>query len=289
MSQKMQNAKQLVDEFKKSGEFDRLRKQLLIHFMNSDEKDPLMSKAEAIVQEKLSTDVRLEHKRVDQVYSEVIQELERYPMIGDAITSTGVLKDEALLTSIEQYARNILNSESNHDTKLWEAQPPRPKPQEKKAANDNDSDEEMLDGELRVSNIDEEMNGEQKQVTGADASKTSSLTPLDGPSGVHSNGVEEHNPPSLSPVTRPVGANIPLVSVQTEELQDTVPHAMSTVIPKEQQADAGLESSKEGKATVKNEQSSTPMDVDEPRSRPTTPRRASPGPPLKSEQMDASS
>jgi hypothetical protein len=43
-----------------------------------DEVEPLMIKAEALAQEKLSTDIRLEHKRADQVYNEVIAELERY-------------------------------------------------------------------------------------------------------------------------------------------------------------------------------------------------------------------
>jgi hypothetical protein len=43
-------------------------------------------------------------------------------MIEHSISNMGVLKDEALITSIEQYARNIFNGHSNENAKLWEAQ-----------------------------------------------------------------------------------------------------------------------------------------------------------------------
>ncbi|KAF8510367.1 hypothetical protein BU17DRAFT_55469, partial [Hysterangium stoloniferum] len=108
--------------FKKSGEFDRLRRQLLTHFANSDEVRPLMSRVEEIAKEKLSSDVRLEQKTREAVHSEVMQELERYPIIERAVSEVAALNDEALVTSIEEYVRNILQGESNDSTKLWNAQ-----------------------------------------------------------------------------------------------------------------------------------------------------------------------
>ena len=43
-------------------------------------------------------------------------------MIENAISSMGVFNDESLISSIEHYARNILNGETNENAKLWEAQ-----------------------------------------------------------------------------------------------------------------------------------------------------------------------
>ena len=42
-----------------------------------DEVQPLMTEVEEIAQKKLASDIRLEHIRGEQVYSEVMQELER--------------------------------------------------------------------------------------------------------------------------------------------------------------------------------------------------------------------
>ncbi|KAF8503110.1 hypothetical protein BU17DRAFT_71813 [Hysterangium stoloniferum] len=96
-----------------------------------------MSRVENISKEKLSSDVRLEQKTRAAVHSEVMQELERYPIIERAVSEVAALNDEALLTSIEEYVRNILQGESNGSTKLWNAQPSRPKTGDE---NDDSSD-----------------------------------------------------------------------------------------------------------------------------------------------------
>ncbi|KAF8579047.1 hypothetical protein K439DRAFT_1254033, partial [Ramaria rubella] len=82
-----------VFRFKKSGEFDRLRRQLLTHFENSDGVHPLMSRVEEIAKDKLSSDTRLELKTREMVHSEVMQEMERYPIVERAVSDMTVFKD----------------------------------------------------------------------------------------------------------------------------------------------------------------------------------------------------
>ncbi|GJJ07748.1 hypothetical protein Clacol_001953 [Clathrus columnatus] len=153
MNATFQNAEQLVEEFKKSGEFDRLRRQLLTQFTSSDEVlKPLMTRIEDISRDKLASDKRLEIKMKEAIHSELMQEVEKYPMIQQAVTDFSALKDETFLSSIDGYLGNIVRGENNVNPKLWQANPSQIKQVEEEPSKDA-MEIELEIGELVDDNV----------------------------------------------------------------------------------------------------------------------------------------
>ncbi|TFY83187.1 hypothetical protein EWM64_g821 [Hericium alpestre] len=73
----IKNPDQLVNEFKKSGEFTRLRRELLTQFQNSDGLNAFMTRVDDVVQKRLDADPKLQFMPQEYVQRELLQELDR--------------------------------------------------------------------------------------------------------------------------------------------------------------------------------------------------------------------
>ncbi|CCM05658.1 uncharacterized protein FIBRA_07888 [Fibroporia radiculosa] len=112
------NPDQLVEEFKKSGEFDRLRRELLAQFRSSDGMNSLMSRVEDITRQKFASDPKLQYMPDPMLIRELMQELDRYlvifvalavqidrsryPIVERAVADAPALSDPRFVSSIRE-------------------------------------------------------------------------------------------------------------------------------------------------------------------------------------------
>ncbi|KAI0723431.1 hypothetical protein C8Q76DRAFT_722846 [Earliella scabrosa] len=75
------NPTQLVEEFKKSGEFDRLRRELLKEFRQSEGVAAFLARVEDIAKQKLASDPKLQYMPEANVSREIMQELDRCAVV----------------------------------------------------------------------------------------------------------------------------------------------------------------------------------------------------------------
>ncbi|KZV94022.1 hypothetical protein EXIGLDRAFT_835333 [Exidia glandulosa HHB12029] len=101
---------QLVEDFKKSGEFDRLRHQVLTNFMNSAENEQLMQRVKEIAKERLDNDKHMAVKSQDELLKQVLQELDRYPVVDRALESFSYLQDETFTQSLSNSLKETLDA-----------------------------------------------------------------------------------------------------------------------------------------------------------------------------------
>ncbi|KAG1892807.1 hypothetical protein F4604DRAFT_1701634 [Suillus subluteus] len=94
------NPTQLIDEFKKSGEFDRLRRDLLSHFQRSDRTEAFKSRVDDIARQRLSSDPKLISMPNDAVQRELLGEIDRYPIVERAIADAPLLSDPSFIAGI---------------------------------------------------------------------------------------------------------------------------------------------------------------------------------------------
>ncbi|TFY65422.1 hypothetical protein EVG20_g5604 [Dentipellis fragilis] len=96
--------------FKQSGEFTRLRRDLLAQFQNSDGMGAFMARVEDVVQKRLD----LEHNKLqfmpqDYVHRELLQELDRYPIVeramGDFHAKTGADMSSQIRKALQKALR----------------------------------------------------------------------------------------------------------------------------------------------------------------------------------------
>ncbi|TCD71271.1 hypothetical protein EIP91_011042, partial [Steccherinum ochraceum] len=106
-----QTPTQLVDEFKKSGEFDRLRRDLLTSFRNGQGMSTLVGRVEEITKKKLASEEKLQHTAEALAVRELMQELERYPLVDRAIEEVPALTDPSFSASLRQHLGYILHGE----------------------------------------------------------------------------------------------------------------------------------------------------------------------------------
>lgn len=107
------NPAQLVDEFKKSGEFDRLRRELLTQFRNGDGMTTFMARVDDIARQKLTSDQRLHYMPEAAVNRELMQELDRYPIVERAVSDVRSLSDPTFAASIRESVNKILMEDRN--------------------------------------------------------------------------------------------------------------------------------------------------------------------------------
>jgi len=105
------NPTQLVDAFKKSGEFDRLRRELLAEFQQSEGMSSFMNRVEDITRKKLETDQRLQYMPPETVHRELQQELERYPIVERAVADVHMLSDHSFVSGIRNSLQKILQED----------------------------------------------------------------------------------------------------------------------------------------------------------------------------------
>ncbi|KAL6306774.1 hypothetical protein BKA93DRAFT_840524 [Sparassis latifolia] len=105
------NPTQLVDEFKKSGEFDRLRRELLSQFRNGEGIASFMARVEDITRQKLASDQKLQYMPDAAASRELMQELDRYPIVERAVADVAMLSDPVFATGIRDSVKKILSED----------------------------------------------------------------------------------------------------------------------------------------------------------------------------------
>jgi len=110
------NPAQLIDEFKKSGEFDRLRRELLSHFQRSDRTEALKSRVDDIARQRLSSDPKLISTPNDAIQRELLGEIDRYPIVERAVADAPLLSDPAFVAGIRASLQRTLRGEKSHAT-----------------------------------------------------------------------------------------------------------------------------------------------------------------------------
>ncbi|KAI0698918.1 hypothetical protein BC835DRAFT_1268609 [Cytidiella melzeri] len=114
------NPTQLVDEFKKSGEFDRLRRELLTEFRSAEGFASFMSRVEDITRHKLSSDGKILLMPETSAHRELLQELNRYPLVGRTVAETPKLNDPALAATIRERVNKIIReNRGERDMGAW--------------------------------------------------------------------------------------------------------------------------------------------------------------------------
>lgn len=100
--------KQLIDEFKKSGEFDRLRRELLSQFQHSDRIAAFKSRVEDIARQRLASDPKLIHMPHDTIHRELMGEIDRYPIVERAVAEAPLLSEADFIANIHTSIQRIL-------------------------------------------------------------------------------------------------------------------------------------------------------------------------------------
>ncbi|PBL02155.1 hypothetical protein ARMGADRAFT_1158739 [Armillaria gallica] len=104
------NPDQLVDAFKKSGEFDRLRRELLSEFQQGNGVDikDFKSKIESYITKRLVSDEKLKYMAQETVHRDLMLEVDRYPTVERAVTDMAVFSNPTFLSSIQATANRLL-------------------------------------------------------------------------------------------------------------------------------------------------------------------------------------
>lgn len=105
------NPTQLVDAYKKSGEFDRLRRELLAEFQRGEGMSAFMARVDDIARKKLETDQRLQYMPAETVHRELQQELDRYPIVERAVADVRMLSDQSFISGIRDSVQRILRED----------------------------------------------------------------------------------------------------------------------------------------------------------------------------------
>jgi len=98
----------LVKEFKKSGEFDRLRRELLAQFQNGDGTEAFWERVDDIARTRLDAEDKLHLKAADTLHRELLQELDRFPLVERAVADVPALADPEFAAGIRGHAENLL-------------------------------------------------------------------------------------------------------------------------------------------------------------------------------------
>jgi len=102
------NPTQLVNEFKKSGEFDRLRRELLAQVSQGGGMATLKARVEQTAQERFTSDPKLSFMPPEAIYRELMQEMERFPIVDRVVEDVQMLSDPSFAEGIRKSVHNIL-------------------------------------------------------------------------------------------------------------------------------------------------------------------------------------
>jgi len=105
------NPSTLVEEFKKTGEFDRLRRELLTQFQRDDSFSGFKDRIEDIARQRLTSDQMLHYMPPDIVHKELRQEVDRFPVVERAVVEVRILSDPAFLATVQSSVQKILRLE----------------------------------------------------------------------------------------------------------------------------------------------------------------------------------
>ncbi|KAI9001155.1 hypothetical protein BD414DRAFT_404640 [Trametes punicea] len=102
------NPTQLVEEFKKSGEFDRLRRELLKEFRQGEGMAAFLVRVEDVAKQKLASDPKLQFMPEATVTREIMEELERYPIVERAVSEVPSLSNPNFATGVRKSIQKTL-------------------------------------------------------------------------------------------------------------------------------------------------------------------------------------
>lgn len=110
--------------FKKSGEFDRLRRELLKQFQKSDGIDSFMARVEDIARQRINADQKLQYMPPEAVHRELMQEIDRYPLVERAVADARMLSDPGFSAGIHRSVTRILRQDRGEPLEEDEAGSP---------------------------------------------------------------------------------------------------------------------------------------------------------------------
>ncbi|KAL0949181.1 hypothetical protein HGRIS_009259 [Hohenbuehelia grisea] len=96
------------NSFKKSGEFDRIRRDLLKDFQKSDASAALKARIEDIARARLNSDQKLRYMPQESVHRELVQEVERYPIVERAAAEFHAFSDPTFISSLKKSVHRTL-------------------------------------------------------------------------------------------------------------------------------------------------------------------------------------
>jgi len=102
---------QLVDEFKRSGEFDRIRRELLAQFHDGEASAAVLSRVQELVHQKLSSDPKMRYLPDTAATRELMQELDRYPVVERAVGDMPFFSDPSFGETVNKHITSILDQD----------------------------------------------------------------------------------------------------------------------------------------------------------------------------------
>ncbi|KAJ7667663.1 hypothetical protein DFH06DRAFT_224332 [Mycena polygramma] len=101
---------QLVDAFKKSGEFDKLRRELLADCQRSSGFDAFKTRIEEIARARLESG-QLAYTVPEMLHKELVQEVNRYPIVDRFASEAPMLSNSAFTDGIRVSIQRILRED----------------------------------------------------------------------------------------------------------------------------------------------------------------------------------
>ncbi|KAJ3857174.1 hypothetical protein EV368DRAFT_61082 [Lentinula lateritia] len=113
------NPNQLVEEFKKSGEFDRLRRELFAEFQKGDHISSFNKKTEDVVQQRFASmksrsfiSARF-NKNESNLRTELLQEIQRYPYVETTVNDMPIFSDKSFDDNLKESVMRALKDQPN--------------------------------------------------------------------------------------------------------------------------------------------------------------------------------
>ncbi|KAK7060190.1 hypothetical protein VNI00_000955 [Paramarasmius palmivorus] len=103
----------LVNAFKKSGEYDRLRRELLVQFQKSEGIESFKLKIEENIRSLLMSDSILRFQLVNNqgAHKTLMDQVERFPTVERAVTDLPMLSDPVFTENIRESIKRILKED----------------------------------------------------------------------------------------------------------------------------------------------------------------------------------
>ncbi|KAF7355008.1 hypothetical protein MSAN_01416300 [Mycena sanguinolenta] len=113
----------LVAEFKKSGEFDKLRRELLANSQLSNGFEAFKARVEEIARERLGSG-QMAYTAPEHVHKELMQEINRFPIVERFASEAPMLSDSAFKDGIRASLQRILREDRGQKDPPASAEPP---------------------------------------------------------------------------------------------------------------------------------------------------------------------
>ncbi|KAJ3790671.1 hypothetical protein GGU10DRAFT_371049 [Lentinula aff. detonsa] len=184
------NPNQLVEEFKKSGEFDRLRRELFAEFQKGDHMHSFNKKTEDVVQQRFASmktrsfiSARF-NKDESNLRTELLQEIQRpifldsYPYVETSVNDMPTFSDQNFNDNLKSSIMRILKEEPNENEKHWDSK-------------ENDADEKHLNNPRDSGHSDYKREEDDTMDESADKKDEEKETKTEEPGSVLVNGKHE--------------------------------------------------------------------------------------------------